>query len=227
MFILSSCRGLAPLALSLVVLLGAISCVPENPTRKTAVPAPPRAQIQTADDSFLEGKETAGVGHVLAVLKSLQSPDRGSRRVRFEFSEAEMNEYLAYSLRLTPRPGIRKLSVRLNPDNAFSVRTVMDFGAIQKWHAWILPDVLKAIASSEPVVEMEVKFQAQDSYGTFKLMSVGGLGGALPADAAVWVIQAIGLHQQEYYDTVRPIPLPFGLSRIWTGQGSVSGDTGS
>jgi hypothetical protein len=195
--------------------------------RKSAVPAPPRAEIQTPGDAFREGEETAGVRHVLAVLKSLQSPDRASRRVTFKISESEINEYLAYSLRVTPRPGIRKLSVRLNPDNAFSVRTVMDFTAIQKWHPWILPDALKAIASSEPVVEMEVKFQAQESYGTFKLKSVGGLAGALLADAAVWVIQAIGLHQPEYYDTMRPIPLPFGLRRIWTGQGSVSGDTGS
>ena len=195
--------------------------------RKSAVPAPPRTEIHPSGDGFLEGMETAGVRHVLAVLKSLQSPDRASRRVRFEFSEAELNEYLAYSLRVTPRPGIRKLSVRLDRDHAFSVRTVMDFPAIQRWHSWILPDALKAIASSEPVVEMEVKFQAQESYGTFKLKSVGGLAGALLADAAVWVIQAIGLHQPEYYDTMRPIPLPFGLRRIWTGQGSVSGDTGS
>ena len=195
--------------------------------RKSAVPAPPRAEIQTPGDAFREGEETAGVRHVLAVLKSLQSPDRASRRVTFKISESEINEYLAYSLRVTPRPGIRKLSVRLNPDNAFSVRTVMDFTAIQKWHPWILPDALKAMASSEPVVEMDMKFEAHDGYGTFKLKSVGGLGGALLADAALWVIQANGLHQPEYYDTTRPIPLPFGLRRIWTGQESVSGDTGS
>ena len=226
MFILSSCRGLAPLALSFVLLLSTVSCVPENPTSRSAVPAPPRAEVQTSGDAFLEGEETDGVRHVLTVLKSLQSPDRASRRVTFEFSDAEMNEYLAYSLRLLPRPGIRKLSIRLKPANAFSVRTVMDLMAIQKWHSWILPDAVKAIAGSQPVVEMEVKFDAHDGYGTFKLNSVGGLGGALPGDAALWVIQAIGLHQREYYDTRQPIPLPYGLSRIWTGPGSVSGDTG-
>jgi hypothetical protein len=211
----------------LVLLLSAVSCAPENPARKSAVPVPPRAAIQTPGAAFLDGEETAGVRHVLTVLQSLQSPDRAGQRVTFEFSEAEMNEHRAYSLLVTPRPGIRKLSIRLHPDNAFSVRTVMDFVTIQKWHSWILPGALKAIASSQPEVEMEVKFQAQNGYGTFKLKSVGGLGGALLADAAVWVIQAIGVHQREYYDTVQPIPLPFGLSRIWTGQGSVSGDTGS
>jgi hypothetical protein len=224
MFILSD-RGVAPCALSLALLLSAVSCAPESPVRKTAVPGPPGAESQPPGYGFLEGEETAGVRHVLAVLKSLQSPDRGGRRVTFEFSEAEINEYLAYSLRVTPRPGIRKLSVRLNPDDAFSVRTVMDFATILKWHSWILPDALQEIARSEPVVEMDVKFEAHGGYGTFKLNSVEGLGGALRADATAWVIQAIGLHQPEYYDTLRPIQLPFGLMRIWTGRGSVSGDT--
>ena len=174
MLIPSSFRGLAPCALSLAILLSAVSCAPENPMRQAAVPAPPRPELRTPGDVFREGEDTAGVRHVLAVLKSLQSPDRGGRRVSFEFSEAEMSEYLAYSLRVTPRPGIRKLSVRLNRDNAFSVRTVMDFTAIRKWHPWILPDALKAMASSEPVVEMDMKFEAHDGYGTFKLKSVGG-----------------------------------------------------
>ena len=56
--------------------------------RKSAVPAPPRAELQTPGDAFREGEETAGVRHVLAVLKSLQSPDRASRRVTFKISES-------------------------------------------------------------------------------------------------------------------------------------------
>jgi hypothetical protein len=167
------------------------------------------------------------VRHVQSVLQSLQSPDRAGQRVTFQFTEAELNEYLAYSLRVTPRPGIRKLAVRLLPDDAFTVRAILDFTAIEKWNSWIVPDALKAIAGTQPLVEMEVKFQAQDGRGTYKLKSVGGPAGTLLADAVSWVIQAIGLHQPEYYDTANPIPLPFGINRIRTAQGTVSGDTGS
>jgi hypothetical protein len=220
-------RGLASCALSAAILLIAGSCRPENATRKSVLPAPPGAAFEASSGQFLEGRATAGVAHVVAVLKALQRPDRGNGRVKFEFSEAEINEYLAYSLRLKPRAGIRELAVRLNPDDAFSVRTVMDFESILKWHSWILPDALKAIASADPAVEMDVKFSAHDGYGSYKLLAVRGLGGALTADAAMWVIQAISLQQPESYDTLRPIPLPFGLRRIWTGQGSVSGDTAS
>jgi len=220
-----SYRGFASLGLSVAILLSGASCGPENPTRKSEVPAPPGATFQAPGDGFLEGNATAGVGHVLAVLKSLQDPTRGSRRVKFEFSEAEINEYLAYSLRLKPRAGIRGLAVRLNPDDAFSVRTVVDFATILKWHSWILPDALKAVANTEPTVEMDATFSAHDGYCTYKLQSVRGLGGALPADAAAWLIQAISLNQPESYDTLRPIPLPFGLRRVWTTQGLVSGDT--
>ena len=225
MLIPSSFRGLAPCALSLAILLSAVSCAPENPMRQAAVPAPPRPELRTPGDVFREGEDTAGVRHVLAVLKSLQSPDRGGRRVSFEFSEAEISEYLAYSLRVTPRPGIRKLSVRLSPDNAFSVRTIMDFTAIRKWHSWILPDALKAIASSEPVVEMDVKFEAHDGYGTFKLKSVGG------SAARCWrmrhcVLEAAGdLSQARRNDSRARVLLVSGVT-VTQGTGRPSGSQG-
>jgi hypothetical protein len=223
----SSYRGRAVRALLLAILLSAASCAPENSVRKSAVPAAPSAASQTAAGAFPDGKATPGVSHVAAVLKALQDPARKGRRVTFEFSEAELNEYLAYSLTVRPRPGIRKVSVHIDADDGFSVRAVMDFAAIVKWHAWILPQAVKETASSEPVVEMDVKFSAHDGFGTFQLKRVQGLGGALSPEVAMWVIQAISLHQPEYYDTMRPIPLPFGLKRIWTGPGSVSGDTAS
>ena len=68
MLIPSSFRGLAPCALSLAILLSAVSCAPENPMRQAAVPAPPRPELRTPGDVFREGEDTAGVRHVLAVM---------------------------------------------------------------------------------------------------------------------------------------------------------------
>jgi hypothetical protein len=39
------------------------------------------------------------------------------------------------------------------------------------------------------------------------------------------VLQALGSRQPESYDTAKPIPLPFGLKRIWTGKQSIYGET--
>jgi hypothetical protein len=222
-----SYRGLASCALSAAIVLSAVSCGPENPKPKSVLPAPPNAALAPPGGGFAEGAATTGVGHVQAVLRSLQDPDRRGRRVTFEFTEAEINEYLAYSLRVKPRPGILKAAVRLDPGDSFSVRTVLDLAGTLKGHSWILPEALKAVANTEPVLEMDVAFAAHDGYATFKLKALRGLGEALPADAAAWIVQAIGVHQPESYDTLRPIPLPFGIRRIWTGQGTVSGDTAS
>src|ERR1017187_8327047 len=66
MLILSSFRGLAPCALSLAILVGAVSCAPENPMRQAAVPAPPPPELRLPGDAFRECEDTAGVRHVLA-----------------------------------------------------------------------------------------------------------------------------------------------------------------
>ena len=39
------------------------------------------------------------------------------------------------------------------------------------------------------------------------------------------VLQSLGAHQPEGYDTTKPIPLPFGLKRIWTEKQAVGGET--
>jgi hypothetical protein len=39
------------------------------------------------------------------------------------------------------------------------------------------------------------------------------------------VLQALGSHQPESYDTAKPIPLPYGLKRIWTDKQLICGET--
>ena len=39
------------------------------------------------------------------------------------------------------------------------------------------------------------------------------------------LLQAIGAHQPEAYDPAKPLPLPFGLKRIWIGKQSILGET--
>ena len=46
----------------------------------------------------------------------------------------------------------------------------------------------------------------------------------LPAVLVEKVIQVVAARQPEKYDTSKPVPLPFGLQRVWTGERLVMGE---
>jgi len=176
----------------------------------------------------ITGERTPGCDHILQVLQDLWAYTRGQRARKvaaFQFSEAEVNEYLAYSLRVKPRVGIQALAVRLFPDNEVSVLATIDYAGIQKWNDWLVPDALRpALLSARHPVQVDLTFQATDGFATFKLKHVIGPGDVvIPIPAMEWIIQAIALHQPEWYDTSKEISLPFHLQRIWTGEQSLHG----
>ena len=203
-----------------------VSCARVANTPKSAMlPATPEPAFSPA----LPGEKTRGCDHVLAVLRDLQDYANGlsAQRVAFEFTEAEIDEYLAYSLRVKPRPGINRLAVRFFPDNEISVFAIIDFAGVRKWNEWLIPETLRSALNAPRLVQVDIKFQASGDFGTFKLKNVSGPADTvIPKTAMEWIIQAIAVHQPEWYDTTRAIPLPFRLQRISTANQSISGDMG-
>ena len=210
-----------------VAVLQAVSCarVATNP-KSVMLPITPDLILPPV----LPGEKTQGCDHVLRVLQDLQDNANANglraHRVTFEFTEAEVNEYLAYSLRIKPRLGVSGLTVRFFPDNEMSVLTIIDFAGVRKWNDWLIPETLRPALGAQRPVQVDLKFQASDGFGTFKLKNVIGPGNAvIPKAAMEWIIQAIALHQPEWYDTKRDISLPFRLQRIWTAKQSLFGAT--
>jgi len=208
-----------------VLVLQASSCTGVATTPKSVLPTtseliPPLAP---------SGEKTKGCEHVLQVIQALQDYTHGRRtqKVTFEFTDDEINEYLAYSLRIKPRSGIKGLAVRFFPDNEVSALATIDFAGVQKWNDWLIPEALRpALLGTQRPVQVDIKFQATDGFGTFKLKNVSGPGDAvIPKAAMEWIIEAIALHQPEWYDTTRDISLPFHLQRIWTSKQSLFGAT--
>ena len=204
-------------------VLQTVSCARVATTPKSGMlPATPEPAFPPA----LPGEKTPGCDHVLAVLRALQDYANGlsAQRVTFEFTEAEINEYLAYSLRVKPRPGVNRLAVRFFPDNEISVLATIDFAGVQKWNEWLIPETLRSALSAPRPVQVDIKFQASGGFATFKLKNVSGPGDTvIPKTVMEWIIEAIAVHQPEWYDTTRGIPLPSRLQRIWTAQQSISG----
>jgi len=196
------------------------------------MPAAPKLQIPAAPAPPADpptGEITQGAIQVADLLASLARLDQNGRvteRIGFEIPERAVNEYLAYSLRNRPRPGISSIRVTLLPKNDVAATVEIDFSSVLQWNSDIVPEPLRAVLSGKRTVQLNAHFESGN--GTFNLTlkdAHGPDGKILENQIMSALMQAIGSHQPESYDAARPITLPFGLKRVWTDKQSLLGET--
>jgi len=205
--------------------LGALSGSSQAPPPVPPAPKPPPAAAASAPT----GESTPGVTMIQELLVSLgkfqEDGKPEKQKLGFEIPERALNEYLAYSLRNRPRPGIAAMTVTLLPKNQISSEVQIDFDTVQKWDPEIFPEVLRPILSGKRKVKAEVQFESANGSCNFSLKDAMGPDGKAIANKIMAVMQALGSRQPESYDTAKPIPLPFGLKRIWTEKQLLCGET--
>jgi hypothetical protein len=140
----------------------------------------------------------------------------GHKRVAFQFSDSEINEYMRYSLQATPRPGLRSVTVKIFPQNYISTFTVVDFDAVERWHPGTIPALLKPVLNGQKSIWVDYRINAQDSKMTFSVEKAYYQNVRLPAFFVEKMIQIVAARQPEHYDTSKPVPIPFGLRQVWT-----------
>lgn len=136
--------------------------------------------------------------------------------VSFQMSDAEINEYMIYALKTTPRPGLDSVNVKLYPNNYVSTFTVIDFDAVERWKPGTIPTLLRPVLSGKKSVWVDYRFQANNGKTTFSVEKAYYQNVRLPAFLVEKVIQILAAKQPEKYDTSKPLPIPFGLSKVWT-----------
>ena len=174
------------------------------------------------------GEFTQGAMQIVDLLASLTrvDPDGKARKIGFEIPERAVNEYLAYSLRNRPRPGISAITVTLLPKNDISATIEIDFSTVKQWAPEILPEPLRPLLSGKRALQLNAHFEAKNGSFTFTVKDVHGPDGKPLANKIMTdVLQSLGSHQPESYDAARPITLPFGLKRVWTEKQAVLGET--
>jgi hypothetical protein len=167
---------------------------------------------------------------IVDLLASLAKFDRDGRvaaqKIGFEIPERAVNEYLSYSLRNRPRPGISAIAVTLLPKNDISAAIEMDFNSITEWDPDILPEPLRPLLSGKRTIKLNAHFESRNGSFTFTLKDAQGPDSKpLAKKIMTELLQSIGSHQPESYAPAKPIPLPFGLKRVWTEKQSVLGET--
>ncbi len=204
--------------------LAALGSFAQTPAPVTV--AAPKMQLAAAAPAA-SGEFTQGTIQVTDLLASLARYDQEGRpkghKIEFEVPERAINEYLAYSLRNRPRPGVSAVTVTLLPNNDITATVEVDFGAISPD---IIPEPMRAALSGKKAFKVNGHFESSNGTLTFKLKDASSpdgqkLAGKLMND----LLQAIGARQPEEYDPAKPFQLPFGLKRVWTGKQTFYGET--
>ena len=216
-------RALWPVVLSLAACASLICA--SRASQAAATPKPEPVSVP-----HLAGDATPGVAQIQDLLDSLARFDQNGRaanqKLGFEVPERAVNEYLAFSLRRRPRPGIGAASVTLVSRNEVSLAFEVDFDSLGKWSAAALPDLLRPLMSGKQAMRVTAQFDARNGSATVTLKNaVTSDGNPLPQKITAELMQTLGLRQPESADPAKPIPLPFGLKRVWIDRRSVCGET--
>ncbi len=156
------------------------------------------------------------VKKVLALFDQLNQAQSAERPASFVLEESDLNEYLSYSLREAPRPGLESLRVKLFPYNYVSTLAVVDFDAIEKWRPGAVPALLRPALRGKKTVWTDFRFRAQQGRLTFTIEKAYFQNLRLPPWLAERLLELVAAQQPEGYDASRPIPLPYGLRQVWT-----------
>jgi hypothetical protein len=200
------------------------------PSQETPAPAPAPRRTAAAASQPSAAAAAAGVAQVQNLLESLARYDRDGRnperKVGFELPEQAINDYLAWSLRQKARPAIAATTLSLAGPSEVAAQVEVDFDAVRGWNAELIPESLGALLRGRQTVRAAFHFEAKNGQLTFTLKDPKAPENkSIPSKVASALLDAIGMRQPEEYDIAKPIPLPFGLKRIWIEKHSLYGET--
>jgi hypothetical protein len=167
----------------------------------------------------LAAREPAAVSKMLGLFERLRSGEP----VSVHLADAEINEYLQYSLRVKPRPGLQSCSVKFFPKNYISTFTVVDFDAVERWKPGTIPTVLRPALNGRKSIWVDCRFGGANGMMVFSVEKAYFEGVRLPALLVEKVIAIVAARQPEKFDTSKPVPIPFGLRSLWTEGTAVRG----
>ena len=159
----------------------------------------------------------------LEAAQSQQARGKASR-VTFQFSESEINEYLRYSLKEQPRPGIESIRLKFFPRNYVSSFTLIDLDEIERWRPGTIPTLMRTVLRGRKTLWVDLRFNASAGATTFQVEKAYFDKVRMPALMVEKLIETIAERQPEKYDTTKPLPLPLGIQRLWTDHQTVAGE---
>ena len=168
--------------------------------------------------------QPAAVQKVLRLFDDLSSAQTTKQKVRFQLTEAEVNEYLLHARTVNPRPGLDRLSVKFFAANYVSTLTVVDFDMVEKARPGTIPGLLQPVLNGKKEIWVDLRFKATGGVITFSVEKAYFESIRLPAFLVEKMINVVGSRQAEKFDTSKPVPLPFLLQSVVTGDKTMAGE---
>lgn len=139
-----------------------------------------------------------------------------AQATRFDLTESEINQHIAYSLKTAPRPGLDSMMLKFFDENYVSTYTTVDFDAVERWKPGTIPAMLRPVLSGKRAIWIDIRFFVKNAHATYKIEKAYYDKIPIPAFVLDKAIQVIAARQPEKYDTTKPVPLPFGMRTMWT-----------
>jgi hypothetical protein len=154
---------------------------------------------------------------LFAELRAAEAQPADKRRhVSFALTDREINDYMQYALRATPRPGVDSVTIKIFPHNYVSTFMVIDFDAVEQWKPGTIPAILRPVLHGKQSVWLDGRFLVANEAISFSVEKAYFDKIRLPAFFVEKMIQIVAGRQPEHYDTSKPVAAPFGLQQLWT-----------
>jgi hypothetical protein len=155
--------------------------------------------------------------------EAAQVAHRPVPRVESRFADGEINEYLAYTLKTTPRPGVKSIHVEFADGNCIATTVVADLDALERWKPGTVPGSLRWVLSGTKSLRVDLRFrQTTDKLVGLSVEKAYYQDVRIPAVVAEEMMKIVAAGQPEHYDT-NHLLLPMGLRRLWTTGHTISG----
>jgi hypothetical protein len=95
---------------------------------------------------------------------------------------------------------------------------------VEQWKPGTIPALLKPVLSGKQSIWVDYRLQSSAGMVTFEVEKAYFGSIRLPAFFVQKMIEVVAARQPEHFDTSKAVPLPFGLSKVWTGDKAVMGE---
>ena len=77
--------------------------------------------------------------------------------VAFKLTDTDINDYMRYALKTSPRPGLDSVTVKFFPKDYVATLARIDFDAVERWHPGTIPSVLRPFLKGKKSVWIDYR----------------------------------------------------------------------
>jgi hypothetical protein len=192
--------SLAPKRLTMLTSIALLSfALMASPIRP---PLPDSTQISKA------AAESCGVK-----LKRLEEFAAGSKKQTIEFSENEINSYLALELSKNYHPSLKSLVIVVEESKLQGVASI-DFDSLAMNSKTFLTKLMTKMFSGVHTLAVRGKLVTAEGKARFELEEAHFDDSALPNFLVEEIISAVGRKQKPPFDPMQPSKLPYGIQSV-------------